>query len=109
VWNVKEAQVKFRITGHTDHVWTLALLSNGLLASGSSDQYIIVWDYRNGEEKMKLKGHNGIVNTLTWTPGKTLISGSSDRAVIVWDFNNEELKQAVGMRQVEEGKEWRVV
>ena len=87
----------------------MALLSNGLMESGSSDQFIIVWDYRNGEEKIKLKGHNGIVNTLTCTQEKTLISGSSDRTVIVWDFNNEDLKQEMGMRQVDEGKEWNVV
>ena len=87
----------------------MALLPNGLLASGSSDQFIIVWDYRNGEEKVRLKGHTGIVNTLTWTPERTLISGSSDRTVIVWDFNNEMLKQELGIHKGDENNGWHVI
>jgi len=53
--------------GHTDTVWTLAVLHNGDLASGSY-RTIKFWNVETGKEKISLLGHSNWILSLAVLP-----------------------------------------
>lgn len=60
IWDINTKTIIKTLVGHSDGIWCLAILSNGLLASGSFDKTIKVWDYEKGTLITTLDGHNGI-------------------------------------------------
>ena len=54
------------MTGHTQAVWSIALLSNGYLASGSADKTIKLWN--NFQCVKTLTGHTDVVRSLAKLP-----------------------------------------
>ena len=72
------------LKGHTKKVTSLAALDGDRLASGSSDQYIIIWSVADGEQLAKLEGHTGSVTCLSALDGDRLASGRSDNSIIIW-------------------------
>lgn len=56
------------------------------LATGGTDQRVVVWDVGNGSEVGRLEGHSGIIRSLAYSEdGKSLASSSSDTTAILWD------------------------
>jgi WD40 repeat protein len=41
-----EYELSFTLTGHNAKVYSVAILPNGDIVSGSADKYIKVWDYQ---------------------------------------------------------------
>lgn len=83
------------LQGHTGDVNGIAFSPDGtMLASGSSDDTVILWDMETGERLRTLRGHDfpgGDVFSVTWSPDGTLLaSGSDDKTVIVWDVGTGE-------------------
>ena len=77
--------IQAELEGHTSHVRSLAALSNGLLASGSSDKTVRVWDLGARACVAVLEGHRGWVCALAALPDGHLASGSYDDPLIrVW-------------------------
>jgi WD40 repeat protein len=74
-----------RLEGHTGPVYTLCLLADGRLASGSEDGTIRLWDAATGAETACLKGHTGWVTALCLLADGRLASGSTDRTIRLWD------------------------
>ena len=57
-----------------------------LLASGSSDNLIILWDVATGDKVAQFEGHVNRITSVAFSPdGKTLASGSYDTKIILWD------------------------
>jgi WD40 repeat protein len=56
------------LTGHTNIVYTLAILSNGNLASGSADSTVKIWNPSTGSLVYTLTGHTNAVWTLATLP-----------------------------------------
>src|SRR5262249_41715999 len=53
------------LTGHTDHVWSVAWTPDGKrLATGSYDHMARVWDVKSGKEFLTLGGHSSFVNSV---------------------------------------------
>ena len=65
-------------------MWSLAVLANGDLASGSRDNTIRVWSSDTGECKQVLKGHTDAVYSLAVLANGDLASGSCDNTIRVW-------------------------
>ena len=74
---------KATLSGHTERITALAVLPNGLLASGSYDKTIKLWTTSGACEKTLL-GHTSWVLALTVLPNGLLVSGSDDRTIKLW-------------------------
>ncbi|MBP8857449.1 MAG: serine/threonine protein kinase [Anaerolineaceae bacterium] len=99
VYKLGVPEILYTLTGHTDHVSSVAFSPDGsILASGSSDNTIILWDVGSGEKLHTLVGHPGDVLNVAFSPdGNTLASGSRDWMGILWDVKSgEKLRNLVG-------------
>ena len=85
------------LEGHSKSVESLAFsYDSRMLASGSSDQSILLWDPTTGILKKTLTGHIRGVITVAFSPdGKWLASGSIDRTIRLWDVNTGQLCQVL--------------
>jgi WD40 repeat protein len=72
--------------GHTERIYTLCVLGDGVsLASGSADHTIRIWNTESGYCVTVLQGHKNIVERLVLLDDKTTIaSGSLDRSIRFW-------------------------
>lgn len=75
------------LAGHTGGVNNVAFSPDGqTLASGSSDDTIILWNVATGQQQATLAGHTKGVNSVAYSPdGQTLASSSSDDTIRLWD------------------------
>lgn len=85
------------LTGHSDEVLALKFSPDGsCLASGSSDESILVWRVSSHEcaNYMTLKGHKNAITEIHWTQdGEHIVSCSPDYSVRLWDTWKGELKR----------------
>jgi WD40 repeat protein len=75
------------LEGHTDFVWSLALLSNDRLASSSKDKTIKIWNTQNGLCLHTLTGHSGSVRGIAALDNDILASSSDDQTIKLWNVN----------------------
>lgn len=75
--------------GHTAHVLSLAISSDGkFLASGCQNKIINVWDPDTMERLHVFKGHRGAVTGLVFRFGThELFSSSADRSIKIWNLD----------------------
>jgi small GTP-binding protein len=75
------------LQGHNDTVFSVAWApDNGLLASSSDDETVIIWNPHDGTQIRKLSGHTSGVVSVAWLPdSRTLASGGGDKIINVWD------------------------
>ena len=66
-------------------VWTVIVLQNGNIASGSGDQTIKIWDSTTGALIQTLTGHTGGVLRLTVLQNVNFASGSEDCSIKIWN------------------------
>jgi WD40 repeat protein len=65
-------------------VFSLVLLPDGTLASGSADNTIKIWNPSTGTCLRTLSGHANWVFSLALFPDGTLASGSRDQTIKIW-------------------------
>lgn len=77
------------LTGHTSNVNVLELLSNGYLASGSTDTYTIIWDTSSGVQISKFLAVNSkAVTCMKQVKSTQLFIGGADQSIYFWDISN---------------------
>ncbi|KAJ2007848.1 WD repeat-containing protein 83 [Coemansia thaxteri] len=89
VWDVGQAQLVRKLSGHTQHVDCVAISGNGsIIASGSFDKTVRVWDTRSSAAQAQLQvldeskdGISSLVLTQT-----EIIAGSIDGCVRTYDM-----------------------
>jgi WD40 repeat protein len=79
------AQEIKKLVGHSHYVYSLALLPDGTLASGSWDKTIKIWNPSTGDCLRTLAGHAYHVYSLAFLPNGTLASGSQDYTIKIWN------------------------
>ena len=78
IWDTNSWSTIKTLTGHTNSVLLLAVLPDGSLASGSSDNTIRIWDTKSWSTIKALTGHTNSVYSLAVLHDGSLASGSSD-------------------------------
>lgn len=89
VWYLNNQTVKCDLSGHSNNVNSLELLSNGYLASASADNWIKIWNIDTCLEVKTLSpNHGGSVNALKLLDNNIMASASTDRTIRIWDTTN---------------------
>lgn len=87
VFDVNQQIVNRTLVGHTNTVWNVKMLSDGItLSSGSADKSIKLWNIFTGTLLKTLTGHTAAVYYLDQLPNGNLISGSGDYSIKVWNL-----------------------
>jgi F-box/WD-40 domain protein 7 len=101
VWNVLTLNNRDVLTGHRGEVCCLVHMQDSLLndsvtlvASGGTDQKVIIWNLDLAQIVKQLHGHMDTVTALAYNLEKMhLWSVGADRTVRIWDwFNSKQLK-----------------
>ena len=89
IWDLETSQCVRSLKGHTNHVYSLALISHNeskfieRLVSGGGDSTIKIWNPFKGNCIRTLVGHTGTVFSLLVSNYK-IISGSEDKSIKIW-------------------------
>lgn len=89
VWDLGARKCLRTINAHSDSVWSLCIMHDGRVASGSTDSTIRIWDSLVDSSTIlaEFTGHTGKVRKLL-SYGPTLFSGGADSTIRVWDTKN---------------------
>ena len=85
IWDVATSGCVMTLEGHEGTMFSLAVLEDSRLASGSGDK-IKIWDVAAGACVATLEGRGGYVNSLAVLAGGRLASGSDDMTIKIWDL-----------------------
>jgi len=85
IWDYEKQECLATLSGHTDWVLCVIVLSNGQIVSSSKDKTVRIWDSRTTQCIATLQGHTQAVRVLTTTRDeKTIISGGKDQTIKIW-------------------------
>jgi WD40 repeat protein len=70
--------------GHTGGVGAMAMLPDGMLATGSGDNTVVLWEVKMARQVRRLTGHSGEVNGVAALDGGQLASCSMDSTIRIW-------------------------
>ena len=90
IWDIK-AHRKVHEMKHPTYVYTVNVLSNGLVASGDEEGLIKLWDPDTGACLRDVKGHIDIINSIVDTGDGTMTSASTDGTICTWDIATGDL------------------
>jgi WD40 repeat protein len=79
------------LTGHSDWLFALTLLPNGLIASGSSDTTIKIWNGTKTFPLYTLTGHTMAVRALVVINTGFIASGAQDGTIKLWSLSSYSL------------------
>ncbi|HKB02397.1 MAG TPA: serine/threonine-protein kinase, partial [Gemmataceae bacterium] len=90
-WDVVNGKELFRLDGHTDDTYGLALSPDGSrVATASYDETVRLWDAETGKQIHKFTAHTAPVSAVAYSAdGKYLVSGGGDDQVRVWGIEEK--------------------
>jgi WD40 repeat protein len=94
IWDPQSGILKMTLTGHMNWVRSLAVLSDGSLASGSVDGTIKILNPTTGQLKRTIFVID-LVLSLALLPNGYLASGVSGGKIKIWDTMTGDLKQTI--------------
>ena len=103
--NCEDNKIIRTLTDHKEAVWDILLLSDGRLASSSTDKTIKIWDLNSGNCEQTLIGHYDWVYCLLELPNSILLSGSHDLSIGVWDISQKDENELQFYHQVKNDKQ----
>jgi len=75
-----------------DVIWTICVIDNELIATGSADNLIKIWK-KNNQSSLELvttlTEHTNVVRALILLKNNSLVSGSEDNSIKVWNQINQ--------------------
>jgi WD40 repeat protein len=90
IWDTKNGSLKMNLSGHDAPITSLAVLSDGDLASGGEDQLIKIWDMETGQLKRTLTGHTSRINALA-AFGDDYLASSARSSLRIWNAKTGEV------------------
>lgn len=94
IWNPKNGQLIYTLTGHTDYVKHISLIDDNHIVSGSSDATLRIWNITTGKCEFVLRGHTDNINCIVIFKDK-IISGSADTTIKIWNSKTGLLEQTL--------------
>ncbi|GJQ13991.1 hypothetical protein GpartN1_g5782.t1 [Galdieria partita] len=100
IWDIKRRAVRFTLSGHLGHVYSVDTCNDGrLLASGSGDQSVKLWNIQNGQEEKTLncsshkKSSTDGITSVSFSPRGPyrIATGSLEKTVRVFDVETGDL------------------
>lgn len=87
VWTSANGEVRRRLEGHIDCIYTTRFFPSGtVVLGGGADFRLRIWSVETGACAATLTGHRGAVNAVGIVErGRNVVSGGSDGAVKLWD------------------------
>eukprot|EP01080_Neovahlkampfia_damariscottae_P001733 gene1733-502_t len=85
IWNVFDKKCTSILSGHSDSITSLVLVSSSHVASASKDCTVRLWDIHKKEAVQVFQGHYGNVNCLAVIDKELIVSGSDDKTIKIWD------------------------
>ena len=88
IWDLNKSSIVQKLRGHKISVYSLKLISNELLASGSYDASIKLWRLNDFSLVQTLNGHKQTVQCLELISSDVLASGSNDNTIKIWNLKD---------------------
>lgn len=90
VFDTTSGEVLGEMATTTAGLRSVAFCGNGRVATGGTDNRIIIWDVATAQPVAELQGHLGTVAVLACSPtGDLLASGSFDTTVRLWNLSGD--------------------
>ncbi len=86
IYNYETGDLIHTLNGHSNHVYSIEMLSEQLMASGGFDQSVIIWDLSSYSIKYTLTGHTSAVNCIKRLSSNLVASGDGSGKIIVWNW-----------------------
>ncbi|KAL8723073.1 MAG: hypothetical protein Q9225_000544 [Loekoesia sp. 1 TL-2023] len=85
VWEISTGEMKHRLAGHTQKVYSVVLdHKRNRCISGSMDNMVKVWSLDSGSVLYNLEGHSSLVGLLDLQQDR-LVSAAADSTLRIWD------------------------
>ena len=90
-WDIRDAQVKFELTGHASRVWAVACSMDGkAVASVSDDLTVRLWNLQAQTCQYVMRGHSDWIRAVAFSPDSRLVaSAGEDGKVFIWDVMSD--------------------
>jgi WD40 repeat protein len=86
IFNYETGDLIQTLNGHSSSVYSIEMLSEQFMASGSSDQQVIIWDLSSYSIKYTLTGHSSPVTCIKRLSFNLLASGDGSGLIIIWNW-----------------------
>ena len=92
IWNFQAGQLVKRLSGHTDKIYHIELISVHVLASCSLDGYIILWNLLSEKQMKKIVACGSLslsVYSMQRLSDTSLAASCSDGSICTWNTTSE--------------------
>jgi WD40 repeat protein len=86
IYNLTTSDLLKSLNGHTNIIYSIEILSENFIASGSADNKVIVWDLTTYSVKYTLKGHMNTVMCVKKISSNLIASTGYESNIIIWDL-----------------------
>jgi len=86
IYNYETGQLIRTLNGHSSDVFSIEMLSEQFMASGSSDKRVIIWDLSSYLIKYTLTTHTDWVYCVKRLTSNLIASGDKNGTIIVWNW-----------------------
>jgi WD40 repeat protein/serine/threonine protein kinase len=87
LWDVPSRKRRPALSGHTQRVWSVAIASDGTIASAANDKTIRLWDGVSHKLRATIDVPVEFLFALAFSPdGRTLAAAGDDRRVRLWNI-----------------------
>jgi WD40 repeat protein len=90
IYNYGTGDLNRTLIGHSSWVYSIEMLNEQFMASGSRDWRVIIWDLFSYSIKYTLTGHNSFVNCIKRLSSNLIASGDENGLIIIWNWLTEE-------------------
>jgi WD40 repeat protein len=86
IYNYETGDFIRSLNAHSNHVYSIEMLSEQCMASGAADLKVIIWDLSSYSIKYNLTGHNSAVFCVIRLSSQLIASGDWNGLIIIWNW-----------------------